>query len=60
MVWMIWGCANETSTKETVDSVGKSIDERFNRVADSAKRNLKNLKNRIERRVEGVDSSVQK
>ena len=51
------GCNNGGSGSETVDSLGKSIDSRFNRIADSTEKNLKNLKEKIERKVENIDSS---
>jgi hypothetical protein len=51
------GCNNSSPSKQAADSLDKSIDDRFNRVADSAKKNLKNLKDRIEKKIEDRDSS---
>lgn len=49
-------CTNESSTKDTVDSLGTEIDSSFQKVGDSTKRTLKNLKQKIEDRFENRDS----
>jgi hypothetical protein len=54
LAWLLFsGCANEGGkVKEQTDSLGREIDSAFNKVSDSTKKTLKNLKRRIEEKLE--------
>lgn len=52
----IVACTNESSSKNTVDSLSTEIDSSFQKLGDSSRKTLKNLKRKIEDRFENQDS----